>query len=346
MLDRHRVRRDGLAAIALGGIAALIAVGPGGHSPVQTLDLASAPATDSHLRTPRFFASVSVTTGYRFRLELRSATTGRVTKTLTSLGGSWTNNGFALSPDGRYVYYTMIPRERRWKSLLLERISTSSRRRSLVGRGEQPALSPNGQLLAYSTGAGRSASIVIQNHSTGWHRRINVSRLTETHNDMLNALLAWQGDGRQLAVYEACCATLDASRTGHRPAAYVSRLIVISLARNGGLTATRLRGAGTKNSPESMGSDASEPNSVLVAPLLASDRSAVDRLTLGSPRARLRRLLTIGRSQVLSFDPTGRRLLYIQGHRPPNLWTARIAKHGLVRRHLLIRDSKLEAVAW
>jgi hypothetical protein len=83
---------------------------------------------------------------------------------------------------GARTYFTLIPKSRGWKSLLLERLSTSTRRRRLVGQGEQPAVSPDGRLLAYATGEGRSPGIVIRDVASGAERSIRLARLLETQN--------------------------------------------------------------------------------------------------------------------------------------------------------------------
>jgi hypothetical protein len=289
---------------------------------------------------------VRLATGYGARLELRSVVSGRVTRLVARLGGSWTNNGLALSPDGGYVYLTLIPKSGGWKSLLLERISTSTGRRRLVGRGEQPALSPDGRLLAYAAGEDRSASIVVRDLSSGAARSINLARLLGGRTDMLNASLAWLGDGRQVAVFEACCATLTAVRHRSQAAGYAPRLIVVSMSRDGGVTARRVLGPGANEMPLSVATDTARANSILVSSLIPGDRTAVDRLTLAYSRATLGRVLTIAHGQVLAFGPTARTLLYLVGHRPPDLWTATINDRRLVHRRLLIRNSNLDAVAW
>lgn len=346
MLRCFRVRGAGLAALALGALA-LVILDSGGNAPARGIRLTPARATGRPPRTPPVFASISEGSGYEFNLELRSVASGQVTKVLRRLGSSWTNNGFALSPDGRYLYFTLIPQSRGWNSLLLEQISTPTHRRRLVGRGEQPAVSTNGRLLAYATGESRSARIVVRDLASGAERSINVFRLLGSKSDMLNASLAWLGDGRQLAVFEACCATLDALRgSSARSAGYASHLIVVSVARHGGMTARRVVRPGATQTPESVGTDSARPDSLLVASLIRGDRTAVDRLTVGSSHATLRRVLTIAQTQVLGFDPTGRKLLYLVGHRPPNLWTATIENHHLIHRRLLIRNPKLDAVAW
>src|SRR5438067_7898526 len=170
-----RLRRVGMAALALAVVGGVVLWAAGSGAPRtirrQPLALRSQMAAHRPLRTPPVFAAAAS------ELELRSVSTGRVVKVLRRTGGSWTNNGLAFSPDGRYVYFTLIPESgRRWSSLLLERTSVATGERSLVGHGEQPSLSPTGRLLAYASGNDRSAAIVVRDVTTGAERSINISR--------------------------------------------------------------------------------------------------------------------------------------------------------------------------
>jgi hypothetical protein len=287
-------------------------------------------------------------------LELRAIATGRVVEVLGRVGQSWTDNGFAFSGDGRDVYMTLIPKPRGWRSLLLEQVSLSTRRRQLIGRGEQPAVSPDNRLLAYASGEGRSAEVVVRERGSGQSRSISISRLLGRQTDLLNASLAWLGNGTQLAVIEWCCAVAVGADPkedrppgpGGRPGQAVLRLIVVSRSRDGRLTAKRVLLPAGAQIPESLGTDMTHPGSLMVSWLGPGDRATVDRLRIRGPRANLTTVLTIARAQVLSFDPTGQRLLYIMGHRPPNLWTANINGHRLRGRHLLLHNSTVSPVAW
>jgi hypothetical protein len=50
--------------------------------------------------------------GPSFTVEVRSSTAGTVTRRLATFGQLFTDNGLAVSPDGRSVYVTLIPRRR------------------------------------------------------------------------------------------------------------------------------------------------------------------------------------------------------------------------------------------
>ena len=68
-------------------------------------------------------------------LEVRSARTGQVVKSLGPVGSSWTNNGFAFSPAADAVYLTTMGR----RTLRIERVDVATGHRAVVADGEQPA---------------------------------------------------------------------------------------------------------------------------------------------------------------------------------------------------------------
>jgi hypothetical protein len=352
MVSLTRVRAGVLAVLALGGAVAVIGVGSGSGAPDRPIvGNAHERASETPL-TPPVFAAVSSAEGSESSVELRSVATGRVVSVLGHLGGSWTNNGFAFSPDERFVYFTLIPKSSRWQSLLLEQLSVATHRRRLIADGEQPSVSSNGRFLAHVSGEGRSAAIVVRDVASNRRRALNLARLVGPKNDMLNAAVAWLGDGTQLAVFEACCA-IAASTTGaparSRGSSAASNglhLIVVSVPRHGSLSARRVVLPGATQMPQSVGTDATRPNSLLVSWLIGGDRAAVERLTISRSRATLGRVLTIAHSLVVSFDASGRQLLYLLGHSPPNLWTATINDHQLDHRHLLVKNPSLDALAW
>ncbi len=347
-------RRALLGALAV-GMLVLIAEAAGGAPARPVLARFSGRAwgvlgSRGSFDGPSVFAAV----GGDNTLELRSAATGQVVEELGRVGQSWTNNGFAFSPDGRDVYLTVVPKARRWKSLLLEQVSVSTHRWRLIGRGEQPAVNPDGRLLAWASGEGRSATIVVEDRATGDRSQINISRLLGSNTDLLNASLGWLGSGDQLAVFEWCCAvaarapaTGDRSGApGHRSGQATFHLVLVSFGRGGGLTARRVHLPRGSEIPESVGSDVTHPNSVLVSWLGPGDRATIDRLRIAGSEATLTPVLTVAQAQVLSFDPLGRRVLYIQGHSPPNLWTARIGQGQPSAARELIHKSNLDPVAW
>ncbi len=96
-------------------------------------------------------------------LQIRSATTGRLDRTLTHQVGS-----VSLSPDGTSVYYETSggPLD----PFPIDRVSTTGATPRRVATGEDPAVSPNGADLAYATGNGQG--VEIEHLATGRTRTI------------------------------------------------------------------------------------------------------------------------------------------------------------------------------
>src|SRR5579884_3231924 len=231
-------------------------------------------------RTPQVFAAV----GSGLRVELRSVRTGAVTDSLGSLGTRWTNNGFAFSPNGRYVYFTLIPKSSPWSSLLLEQLSVSTQIRQLIGFGEEPAVSPDGRLLAYAEGENASAGLVVRNLASGQSRSLNVARALGGRTDMLQASLAWFGDGSRLAVFESCCPVAVSRMSPHPPSSGSSglHLVVVSVPPRGRLSARAISLPPGTQMPGAIGTDGTRTDSLLISSLTGGARAAVYRL---APRA-------------------------------------------------------------
>ena len=329
MVGLTRLRAAGLAVLVLGGAAAAAGAGLGRGAPARQIP-----------STPAVFATVSG----GLSIELRSVPNGGVVSRLGDVGGSWTNNGFAFSPNGRYVFFTLIPKRSKGSSLLLEQLSVSTHRRRFIAFGEQPAVSPDARRLAYVSGEDRTADVVVRDLASGRRRSINLSRLLGGKTDMLNASLAWLGDGTQLAVLEACCAV--AVSTTSKALGDGAKLIVVSVPAHGSLSARHVAMPAGAEMPNTVGTDPTRPDSVLVSWPIAGDRDAVDRLTIASSRATLGRVVAVAHSLVVAFDPGRRKLLYLFGHTRPDLWAATFEGHRLEQRHLVIRNPSLDAYAW
>jgi hypothetical protein len=326
--------------------AAVSVIGAGNASQARTgFARAVSGARQTRIRTPPTFAAVD-SVGSNVEVELLNAATGKVAKVLGSFQyQSWTNNGLAYTPDGRYIFFTLIPQNHSWKSLLLERLSVATGQETLIGPGEQPAISPDGRLLGYVAGENRAAEVVVRDLVSGAVRKLNVSRLLGGKTDMLNASLVWTGDGSQLAVFEGCCAVLQSWSSGHHaPSSYTSRLVVVSAPQSGKLTARRVLLPRAAQSPDAVGTDASGASSVLVASLNPAG-DLVQRLRIGASTATLTQLVTIPQGLVMTFSPTGRKVIYVAGH-PVDLWEATIEGHKLVGAHVLIERNTVGPLAW
>ena len=301
---------------------------------------------------PSVFASADEPPpGARTELQLRSAKTGRVRERLRSFGMSFTNNGLALAPDGRSVYLTLTPRGKRFSSLLLERITVGGRRPPLRVAGEEPAVSPDGRLLAYTTDAPQS--IRVRDLVTGVTRSVDISRLIGHDGDLLNASVAWLADSRTVVVLPGGVATAVS-----RPAAAATRiafkqrsalasaaLIMIAPDADGRLVARRVLVHGLDGFPDTIYTAAASPGRV-IASSLVGDTCFLDAISLSESSPVVSRIVAISAAQVEALDPSGRRLLYIQGHRPLALWAATLGPGRLLDRHRLFRDNPVGEAAW
>lgn len=337
-----------------GGVTALAAAGAvGAAAAAAALTVGIGAAAGGTSTTRDSFLAVT-DHGLSTVLELRSASTGRVQRRLHTFGENFTNNGLALSRDGRQVYFTLIGK----RSLLLERLDVAGGQRTFIADGQQPAVSPDGRLLAYTAerASGRARILAVRDLATGATRTIDLRRLVGRPGDLLNAAVAWLGDGSDVAVVpgemmirisgrparrgrQAPSATPGTRRTPPTP------LIVVSVGA-AGLTARSVAVPGLDEPRPTLGTDAADPQSVLVATSGAHDRTTVRRVTLSGATATVSPLVSIPSSLPMAFDSTGTRLLYLQGHSPPGLWVGTLAGTRLIHRHRLIADSELGAAAW
>jgi hypothetical protein len=295
---------------------------------------------------PSSFVLVS-TSGLTSTVELRSASTGQLVQDVGTFGQSFTNNGLALSPDGRYVYVTFNAHQ----TLLLERIDVASGSRTLIADGEQPSLSPSGRLLAYATGPDGSETLVVRDLSSGVTRSVNLAKLLGPDTDLLNASITWLGDGSEIVIAPGGVASAVTTTEPASPgscsavASSATCLLVVGLTAGNSLTANRLVLSDLGSFNITIGGDDSLPRSVLIA-ISETDGTAVDRVDLSSAGVSVVRLLSLPPVLPLAFDPGGTHLLYLDGHSPPALWVGEITQHGLKRRHLLLSDAHVGSLAW
>ena len=352
---------EGYGVLVLVCCCALMALTAGAAAAAAGLGAPRGAAASSRPRVapyagsvPPVFASADEgPSGSRTELQLRAAQTGRVVDRLGSFGMRFTNNGLALAPDGRSVYFTLIPTGKRISSLLLERITVGVRRPTLRVAGEQPAVSPDGRLLAYTTDAPHAQSIRVRDLVTGLTRTVDISAPIGHDGDLLNASVAWLADSRTIVVLPGEVAT-PASRSAtaaariafkRRSARALAALIVIAPNADGRLVARRVLVHGLDGSPDTIYTAAASPGSVIASSLVA-DTCVLDAISLSGRSAVVSRIVAIKAAQVVALDPSGRRLLYIQGHRPPALWAATLAPGRLIDRHRLFRDNPTDESAW
>ncbi|MGO9956154.1 MAG: hypothetical protein ACLP50_09280 [Solirubrobacteraceae bacterium] len=309
------------------------------------------------LADPPYFVATSQS-GIHTTLQLRSPATDQVIATLKTFGSSFTDNGLALSPNGRDVYFTLIPKTsgRHPFNLLLERLSIRTRRQTLIAKGEVPAVSPDSRLLAYVTGA-TSRSVAVRDTATGSTRSIDLTRLLGTQSDVFNGSVAWLANGRGLALVASTTSpvavardTSRATRTDHgtgvcAPQRAPECLVIVHLAAHGRLLATPYPPPRSIFLVNAISPDASAPGSVLIGWVGRHDQAIIDRITPHGTTLSTQRLAIIHAGLAMSFDATGSRLLYLVGHSPPALWIADLTQAGLTHAERLIPDSQIGA-AW
>lgn len=292
---------------------------------------------------PRVFVLAQPAAGSRTVLAIRSAATGAVVRKLRSFGEDFTNNGLALSPDGREVYFTLIPRARSSSNLLIERLDVRSGVLSLVAHGWEPSLSPNGRSLAFISG--RSERVEVEDLATRRTRGIGVDRLLGRGHVLAELPPAWLGDNQTFALLVTRPALLVSSPA--QAAAQTSqpiRMIVVHAPPDQPLSAEGVLVAGLGRNPDVLGDGSA--SRTLIAASLTPGGPVLDRLRLSAGSAGACRLVSFRGGLVLGFDQSGRRLLYLVGSNPPELWRATIEGKRLIDARRLLKNADLGAVAW
>lgn len=327
----RRLRLAAVASVALG--VALLTWTARPHAQITST---AAPS--------EFVASSQSQTGIRTQLALLSATTGKVQTVLATIGISFTNNGLALSPNGRSVFFTLTPPSKSPGLLRLEQISVATRKRTFVAYGSEPAISPNGRLLAYTTfGSGETEGLAVRNLATRKTRSVDLTALIGPGDGLEVASTAWFAAGSDVAVMagpsaQAALSGRPVSAAARKPL----RLLVIHVGA-GRLTArayTLPRPAGPV-----LGTDAADPQSLALAAEASGDSTSVERITPAGTALKVTKLVTIPAALPVAFDPAGDQLLYLQGT-GPSLMTATISPGHLTGAHQLIAASRLGAAAW
>jgi hypothetical protein len=319
-----------------------------------------------------FVAASQSQTGVRTQLALLSATTGRAQTVLATIGVSFTNNGLALSPDGRSVFFTLTPSPKSPGPLRLEQISVTTRKRTFVAYGSEPAISPSGRLLAYTTlGSGDTEGLAVRNLATRKTRSIDLTGLIGSGDGLELASTAWFAGGSDVAVMAGPAATWVAA--DGRPAAAATRkpLRLAATRKPLRLAATRkpLRLAATRKplrllvihvgagrltarayilprpAGPVLGTDATDPHALVLATEASGDSTTVERITPAGTAVNVTRLVTIPAALPVALDPAGDQLLYLQGT-GPSLMAATISSGHLTGPHQLIAESRLGAAAW
>ncbi len=214
-------------------------------------------------------------------------------------------------------------------------------------------MSPNGRLLAYFTYRGRSGSVAVLDLVTGRVRSVNVDAAVGHGHVLAEIQPGWTRDSSMVVLatgspIRPVSRSAHASANGFHPGAMPAvRLIVVSVTPKRPLTARRILVSGLRTTPDLLlASDAISRNSVVAASLGPRGNARLDQIHLTPTRAAACQILSIPDAQVLAFDPTGQRLIYIAGHSPAVLQRATIKHARLTDRRRLLPDRSLGAIAW
>jgi hypothetical protein len=278
-------------------------------------------------------------------LEIESATTGQLVKNLGPIS-NYTNNGFALSPDGQYAYATATSCTSRCE-IVIERIDLTDGGVTPLAVGEQPSISQNDRFVAFGAGP-LSADLSIRDLKTGTTKSINLKRLLGTQTDLLNSSITWLGNGSELVVVPGGVGndlmpgtTTTAPLSGSCSALSISQtcLIVVN-ARNGHpFGARRVVLNGLRSSQFVVAASA---HSDLV---MAGD-GMIYRVAISSHSVSYSRLFSLPSVLPVAFDPQGAKLFYLKGHGPVALWLGEVTQHGLERSRMLNANVDLGSLAW
>ena len=333
MLVAMRARYGLLALTCL--VALALVIGPS----LTSASVSASPTT--------FVAVTEEGQQFRSDMSIYSASTGVLIRRLASFSDTaLTGNGLAYAADGSAAYFTLIPQHHtRQFSLRLMRLDVATRHQSFIADGAQPALSDDGTRLAY---AASPNGVAVRDLTTGQTRRIALRQLGSAA-DLLTAAIGWLGDGSDLAVVPAPTAWDLVGRPPklHWCGTSQSRPVIVFVhvpAPPAPMTASCVHlPQGALGAKVVLGEDPASPATALLATDTPYDKTLIERIAKDGDTSPL---LTIPNSLPLSFDPSGTRLLYLVGHRPPTLIEANIADTHLTNGPWRNTRLSLGAVAW
>jgi hypothetical protein len=276
---------------------------------------------------------------------IESASTGTLVKDLGAVQG-WTNNGLALSPDGRYVYVVV----NQGRTLAIERLSVSTGAETFVAEGEQPAVSPDGHLLAFGSGPQGSNTLVVRDLTSGKDQSVDLRRLLGGQTDLLNASITWLGDDSEIVVLpggvgnDLMGEATPSPLPGSCSAVSVSNtcLIGVNVRAGHSLTARRIILSGLRSGGPVI---AASGSSDLVIAAFGGRHSGIFKADLAGGARSITRISSLPSALPLAFGARGATLFYLVGHGPEALWSAKVTPDGLKDAHMLNAHVGLSALA-
>jgi hypothetical protein len=298
-------------------------------------------------------------------VELRSPVNGKVQNVLGTFhppgpAGAFFDGGLALSPNGQDLYLAFPGKANQ----LIERIAVTGHKPTIIAEGEQPAVSPNGRLLAYAAGGQPSETIAVRDLASGTTSSIRLGDLLGGQADLSDGDVTWL-DGSDIAVVPgqmppfrkpASGATRSGPRSCSSLPSSAACLLVIQLTSSGHpLTAHSVVVPDVKTTAITISADPSNPQSLFLAANEWNgknhDRMNVYRITLRGPVARVKAIGSIPDAQPLTFDLVGKHLLYLTLTSPANnalpvLWNATLAQDRLMNPGVVLRNAEVQEAAW
>ena len=292
----------------------------------------------------------SSSNGSSSQIKLISPQTGRVAKVVA--GG--TSNGLAISADAKSVYVVRAAGH----VIQIRQISVATGKISVVAHGACPAVSPDGRYLAYATG-GRFSKVAVRDLNTGRVRMIELASLLGNDGNLLNqGQVTWLGDGNELIVVPGISASEAAADVTAGAGTVASaqqppgrqNLIVIRL-RPDGLTARQIVVPDPYQQPFPVVSgDMSQKRAVLIASVGYAGAGTISRVSLHGKGYQAQVIAKLPRGATpIGFAPGGDRVLYLVGHRPPQLYVAAITDGRLSGKQRLVTDTSsfgVDQAAW
>lgn len=293
---------------------------------------------------------LETTRGGAYRFTLRSAATGRVLVDYGTLGRrrDFTNNGLSPTPDRSALYLTLIGR----RSLKIERMDAATHRLSFVADGENPAVSPNGRLLAYVVG---TEALAVRNLRTGATTRLSLAHLVPGH-PLMDGELVWTRGASNLVVLAGEPLTLTTAggrRNGPRatPAGTGCdrrHACLLDVAVTPG-DRVHLSVGSAPRAVDWMPvgqPTASEGWSSALFTVDAGHGYAVQRVSVAHGQLRVSTAATVRAPFVFAVSPGSDAVLYFDHQGGPRLWEAQLSRSRLSHAHPLAAGQPIGALVW